>query len=127
MSKNKQMWGYVMKLEDDCWYVGISSNHYHRMMEHLTPDFGSEWTKLHNGIARTVLVKLDGDGKAWEREKTLEMMRIHGSDKVRGGSWSQKVREKPPLALQCPPIRVDKRAISASHITNNRCKIMSKR
>ena len=98
--KTKQTYGYVMKCEDDCWYVGVTCRPYKRKMEHLTPDFGSEWTKLHNGIERTLLVKLEGDGKAWEREKTLEMMRIHGPDKVRGASWSQKVREKPPSELQ---------------------------
>jgi len=75
---------YVLELEDGCFYVGITFNFNHRMSQHFG-GYGSKWTTLHKPIRleRTILFGT----KEIENMTTLEMMRIHGVEKVRGGNW----------------------------------------
>ena len=75
---------YVLGLEDDCYYVGITFNFNHRMSQHFS-GFGSKWTTLHRPV-RLERVILFGS-KDIENATTLELMRMHGPEKVRGGSW----------------------------------------
>ena len=40
---------YVLKLEQNKYYVGVSKNVYKRIQEHFNSN-GSQWTKLYNPI-----------------------------------------------------------------------------
>lgn len=76
---------YILKLEDDCWYVGTTSNMNYRLAQHNFGQ-GSKWTRVHRPIAiAEVLV----GGLQIERVKTLEYMRKYGYNMVRGGGWCQ--------------------------------------
>ena len=41
---------YVLKLEDDCWYVGISMDPLFRIGQHCNGT-GAAWTKLHKPLS----------------------------------------------------------------------------
>jgi len=86
--------GYVLLLENDNYYVGITNDYNNRINSHLN-NCGSSWTKLHKPIK--VIEQFIG-GKDNEREKTLEYMRKYGWDKVRGAGWTA-VKIKKPLLL----------------------------
>ena len=80
-NKNKFVLTYILKLEDECWYVGISTVLNDRMRKHFTGR-GANWTKLHKPIEiHRVFI---GDR---EKELTLKMKSKYGSDKVRGDVW----------------------------------------
>ena len=92
---------YVLELENDKYYVGVTTNLNLRYCQHVTGRGGAKWTRLHKPL-RILSVEV-GDRKV-EREKTLEMMREHGWQNVRGGGWSQVNLKKPqPLREKCFP------------------------
>ena len=75
---------YILKLENDKYYIGISANLQKRLDLHFT-NRGSTWTKKHKPIE--VVETIENGSKKLEREKTLEYMRIYGYQNVRGGAW----------------------------------------
>lgn len=75
---------YVLQLEDDCWYVGMTYQLNFRMAQHWSGQ-GAIWTRLHKPI-RIVDVLYPG-GKQEENEKTLELRVKYGEDKVKGGNY----------------------------------------
>lgn len=83
---------YILKLEDDCWYVGTTSNFNYRLAQHNCGQ-GSKWTRAHKPVAiAEVLV----GGTAVEKAKTLEYMSRYGFKVVRGGGWCQmEIRDDP--------------------------------
>ena len=80
---------YILQLEDDCWYVGFTSNLNARLAEHFgyTGRYKSvRWVDLHKPInLHKVLIGNKDD----EDRITLEYMEIYGKDKVRGGKWTK--------------------------------------
>ena len=84
---------YVLELENNKWYVGISMCMNVRMSDHFAGN-GSRWTKKHKPvrIERVVL----GDR---ERELTLQYMLLKGWKNVRGGSWCRVDMKRPPECL----------------------------
>jgi predicted GIY-YIG superfamily endonuclease len=74
---------YVLELEDDCYYVGISTHLNFRLGQHLDGT-GAKWTKLHKvkGIKEVRF----GNRKI-EDLVTKEYISMYGEDKVKGGSW----------------------------------------
>jgi len=74
---------YVLELEDDCWYVGITMNLNHRLSQHWTGD-GAKWTRLHKPIRVYRVVYM-----GCEQEITNEMIALYGRDRVRGGSHTR--------------------------------------
>lgn len=72
---------YVLKLEEDRYYVGKSAYLMKRLLQHFNAG-GAKWTKLHKPIA--VLEVSDNN---LERELTLKYMRTYGMDAVRGHAW----------------------------------------
>ena len=74
---------YVLKCEDDCWYVGVSSNLNARLAQHFEGT-GSVWTRLHRPI-ELIEVYIGGESKETEIvEKYIEKYTIN---KVSGGKY----------------------------------------
>ena len=79
---------YVLELEDDCWYVGITHNLNMRYAQHLSGD-GAVWTKMHPPKRIHEVYVEDATFKL-ENEVTRKLIAIYGEDKVRGGAWCQR-------------------------------------
>ena len=75
---------YVLELEDDCYYVGITYNLNLRLSQHWSGN-GAKWTKLHKPIS-VILVEYPS---SIERENviTKELIETYGKNKVKGGSY----------------------------------------
>jgi len=74
---------YVLKLEDDCYYVGITLNLNQRLAQHWT-GLGAGWTNLHKPIE---VLRVGYPGH--EQGITNEMIALYGRDKVRGGNHTR--------------------------------------
>lgn len=79
---------YVLKLENDKYYVGRSGNVKTRMKHHFESD-GCEWTKLHKPIS--VVETIENCDGFDEEKYMLKYMSKYGIDNVRGGSVCQVV------------------------------------
>ena len=79
---------YVLELEDECWYIGITHNLNLRFAQHMAGD-GAVWTKMHRPI-RIYDVYSEDATLRLENEVTQKFMEEFGEDKVRGGSWCYK-------------------------------------
>ena len=76
---------YIMKLEDDCWYIGKTNDIAKRVKQHFAQN-GSTWTKLHKPIAMEACYR---NASPFDEDKyTKEYMMKYGIDKVRGGTYS---------------------------------------
>jgi predicted GIY-YIG superfamily endonuclease len=76
---------YVLHLEDDCFYVGLTNDPERRFAQHKEGK-GSAWTRLHRPIDITsVTPRLH---TYHEDQVTQELMSIHGIHNVRGGAYS---------------------------------------
>lgn len=84
---------YVLKLENDKWYVGKTHNINLRYAQHLCGN-GAKWTRLHKPIDCTKVSFLIS-----EKEMTLKYMKKHGWENVRGYAWCQCNLIKPPQDL----------------------------
>jgi len=76
---------YVLELEDDCFYIGITMNLNLRIAQHLAGS-GAQWTKMHRPI-KIVEVFYEGCTRQKEDEVTKKYVEIYGAECVRGGSW----------------------------------------
>jgi len=74
---------YVLKLEDECYYVGITMNLNQRLAQHWTGQ-GAKWTRLHKPV-EVMRAVYQGN----EQAITNEMIAIYGRDAVRGGSHTK--------------------------------------
>ena len=74
---------YVLRLEDDCYYVGITTNLNQRLAQHWT-GCGAKWTRLHKPV-EVLRVVYQGH----EQVVTNEMIAMYGREKVRGGSHTR--------------------------------------
>lgn len=89
---------YVLRLEKDKYYVGLSpSNSKFRIQQHFD-GIGSSWTNLYKPIE--VIAVIENGSKQLERETTLEYMRRYGWENVRGAGWTARVLSCMPLELQ---------------------------
>jgi predicted GIY-YIG superfamily endonuclease len=86
---------YVLRLQDECYYVGTSETLGKRLHDHFCGQ-GSAWTQLHRPAC---VVEITEGGKAEEKVKTLEYMQKQGWEKVRGYAWTQKDLKFPPREL----------------------------
>jgi predicted GIY-YIG superfamily endonuclease len=75
---------YVLSLEDECWYIGITLNLNVRMAQHWSGK-GAKWTKLHTP-KRICEVFYPGT-RELENEVTKRYIEQYGREKVCGGSW----------------------------------------
>jgi predicted GIY-YIG superfamily endonuclease len=75
---------YVLRLEDDCYYIGSSYTLNQRLAQHWGGN-GAKWTRLHKPIE--VVEVIYPAVKTTENETTKRYMEKFGADKVKGGSW----------------------------------------
>lgn len=74
---------YILKCQDNKYYVGRTKNIEKRIIQHFTLD-GSNWTKKYKPIE--IINQYDGD--EFDEEKyTLLTMDKYGIENVRGGSY----------------------------------------
>lgn len=80
---------YVLKLENEKYYVGRTCNYERRINEHFSGK-GSHWTQLYKPIK--VIRRIDDIKSVFEEDKVVkETMMKYGIDNVRGGSYVKKV------------------------------------
>ncbi|QHJ80673.1 MAG: hypothetical protein [Caudoviricetes sp.] len=89
---------YVLRLENDKWYVGYSADLAHRLDRHTRGGGASGWTRTHKVLEVYAVVR--GVGKDYEREATLSLMRQCGWENVRGAGWCCEYLAHPPKALR---------------------------
>lgn len=99
---------YVLKLENDKYYVGKTSNPEFRLNRHFKNN-GSNWTKLYKPIE---IIKLINDCDDYDEDKyTIIYMNNYGIDNVRGGSYTTINLSK----------STKKHLIKMTNTANNRC------
>lgn len=77
---------YILKLENNNYYVGKSNDVQKRYIEHLSGN-GSSWTKLHKPIE---IIKTIPNSSVFEEDKIVkELMSIYGINRVRGGTYNR--------------------------------------
>ena len=76
---------YVLKLEDDCGYVGVSFNLNIRLSQHMNGK-GAKFTRIHKPICVDKVI-YPAIGKHIENIITLEYMEKYGKKNVRGGKY----------------------------------------
>ena len=76
---------YVLRLEDDCYYVGMSYNLNLRWSQHWQGK-GAKWTKLHKPL-EVIKVIYPATEAGIENKITLEYIAQFGADKVKGGNY----------------------------------------
>jgi hypothetical protein len=76
---------YVLRLEDDCYYVGMSYNLNFRFGQHFS-GVGAKWTRLHRPV-EVVRVIYPATEEGIENKVTLEYIDLYGADRVKGGSY----------------------------------------
>lgn len=91
---NKHWWLYVLKCEDEKWYVGITTKTpEQRFAEHRYGIGGAAWTRLHKPIeiyeSRALGPITKDEAESEENLKVREYIQEYGLDNVRGGDLSQ--------------------------------------
>lgn len=99
---------YVLQLEQNKFYVGMTNNPSFRINTHFSFD-GSEWTKLYKPLQ--VLELVPNCDEFDEDKYTLKYMKKYGIDNVRGGAFVQ-------IQLDNSSVEVLKRMINVS---SNKC------
>ena len=84
-----------MALQDDCFYIGFSTNPEVRISSHFMGR-GAQWTRLHPPIS---VVSIQPGDELLERTVTLATMIRHGYQKVRGGPWLAMQLLVPPAPI----------------------------
>ena len=83
---------YVLKLEGDNWYIGMSRNVERRFSKHLDGK-GANWTREHKPIeiheVIDTKINLDSEASILEDKVTLEYAKKYGTQRVRGGGYCQ--------------------------------------
>lgn len=93
--KPRHYWLYVLLLEQDKFYIGITSKTpEERFQQHKNEFFAAEWTKLHKPIKieQTKDLGITTFDKAEEYENKITRMYVnqYGLDNVRGGNITYK-------------------------------------
>lgn len=89
---------YILRLEQDNYYVGATENIQRRLRSHRYGG-GAKWTQKHPVIEVAATNENVTNWKAVEKEVTLRMMEKYGWENVRGGPWTQRNLSSPPAAL----------------------------
>ena len=82
---------YILKLIDNFWYVGTTTDPKSRLAAHRSGD-GAEWTRQLPPIGGFFSLKEvkgdEGQAKIEEDAEVKRLMKEHGIEMVRGGSYS---------------------------------------
>ena len=77
---------YILKLEENRYYVGKSKDIDKRYIQHILDD-GSSWTQKFKPIE---IIKVINNCDSFEEDKQVkQLMSIYGIDNVRGGSYTK--------------------------------------
>lgn len=83
---------YVLRLKNDCWYIGYSKNVAKRFLKHMNGK-GALWTLANQPIEifeiRETGLTLDSEAAKLEDMLTIEYARMYGTENVRGGGYCQ--------------------------------------
>lgn len=94
---------YALRLEDRCWYVGMSRNPERRFTKH-GGNKGAMWTREHKPIEIIEIRQTgstdDGAVNLLEDDMTLEYALKYGSEFVRGGGYCQRKPRWPDVVIQ---------------------------
>jgi predicted GIY-YIG superfamily endonuclease len=77
---------YILKLENDKWFIGKSANVEKRYEQHLNGE-GDTFTQLHKPVSLELSRDLISDTD--QDETVREYMRKYGIENVRGGIYSK--------------------------------------
>jgi len=86
---------YTLRLSDECWYVGLTSDLERRVSQHFLLR-GSEWTKLHPPLE---VVAVNPGGEELEQATTIALMCRYSWRKVRGGKYTSPGLSSQPRAI----------------------------
>lgn len=89
----KHWWLYVLKLEDDKWYVGITSRTVkERFDEHKAGFASAAWTREHKPVEIFDTKDLGGlskeEAELFEKRVTRKYISKYGLNNVRGGDMT---------------------------------------
>lgn len=94
---------YALRLEDGCFYVGMTRDVQKRYKAHGTRK-GAAWTRTHHPIeiieTRTTGLIDDSQAALLEDDMTIEYALKYGSALVRGGGYCQSKPRWPDLIIQ---------------------------
>ena len=90
---------YTLKLENNKYYIGTTTNLNYRYSQHLTGT-GANWTRLHKPIK---IMSVEIGDMNLEKIKTLEYMEEFGFENVRGSHWCKIELINNPLIKQNKP------------------------
>lgn len=100
---NKPIMLYALRLENACYYVGMSRNPKSRFKKHDSAK-GAMWTKLNKPIEiieiRNTESTDDHAVSLLEDDMTLEYALKYGSEFVRGGGYCQRKPRWPDVIIQ---------------------------
>jgi len=82
----KNEWLYILRCEENKWYIGKSGNLSQRLEEHFYDQNGSAWTSKYKPIQLMEIKTVDGEFH--EDLIVKEYMKKYGIENVRGGSYS---------------------------------------
>lgn len=85
---DKPYYVYILKLQNDKFYVGKTERRAERIEEHLSGK-GSEWTKLYPSTQNNYFFIKSTIYSHMETDLTLYMMKMYNICNVRGGLFSQ--------------------------------------
>ena len=93
-SVRRHYWLYVLKLESDKYYVGITAkwDPNYRIQQHISGYYGAKWTSKYKYIDTLELIDLglieQQKAELKEHKKTVEYMDRYGYQNVRGGGYN---------------------------------------
>jgi predicted GIY-YIG superfamily endonuclease len=91
---------YILKLENDKYWVGFTKDIVDRILIHInesTIKQHTAWTKLYKPVK---IIEIIENEENLEKDKTLEYMRKYGWQNVRGYAWTKVNMKNPPKQLR---------------------------
>ncbi len=89
----KNYWLYVLKLENNKYYIGITSKTpEYRFRQHVNGFAGAAWTKIHKPLSihftKNLGIVEKSRAEAYENKVVRKYLNKYGIDNVRGGDIS---------------------------------------
>jgi len=118
---------YVLRLKEGKYYVGESINVRKRVWTHVNLN-GAAWTRQYGVIGRIPTISPQM-GAFWELNETLEQMKRHGIDNVRGSMFSNirltQDQRSVAVSLYCEKENLCRKCGSHTHL-ETQCEQISK-